>query len=377
MGGEHLTGGFGDAFGAVLFKKITASTMDDARDAVAQGACHGTVCMAETQSKGRGRIEGRSWVDDGKSLLCTIILEKSKAATPYPPTQLMAFCLCRYLEKSLRLPAGIKWPNDVLVPMGRAGSYAGSTQLPPVTSPYDSASSGRKSIDSAGAGLNLDPDNLRVVKGKIDGSTGAGLNTAAYSESVPNGKIAGILVESFGGFFLCGMGVNISQSQFPENLRRPAVSIAMALEAFGEVNAGGAEAGNSLYAGRLSEAGNSLGALESGKPLAAGSPLDAGRPFDGGQSLNVPPCPSARDVLNGFLKELSGALGAPPPVGEIERRLLGRGEPVSMLIGDPAKNEVLSGTILGLYEDGALKLQDDSGIIHRIYSGEQVSKSSG
>ncbi|PIE04356.1 MAG: biotin--[acetyl-CoA-carboxylase] ligase, partial [Spirochaetales bacterium] len=148
-------------WGPILYKDITTSTMDDARQALTEGGGHGTVCAAGTQESGRGRVEGRRWLDDGSALLFTVILEKNRVTAVYPPTQLMALCLCRYLEKAHRLTAEIKWPNDVLV---------------------------------------------------------------------SGGKIAGILVEASGGFYLGGMGVNISQREFTQPLRRPAVSLASALE---------------------------------------------------------------------------------------------------------------------------------------------------
>ncbi len=43
-------------WGPILYKDITTSTMDDARQAVTEGAGHGTVCAAGTQEGGRGRV---------------------------------------------------------------------------------------------------------------------------------------------------------------------------------------------------------------------------------------------------------------------------------------------------------------------------------
>ncbi len=81
-------------------------------------------------------------------------------------------------------------------------------------------------------------------------------------------------------------------------------------------------------------------------------------------------CPSAEEVLRGFLEELGRALADPPPIGEIERRICGLGQEMSLLAGDPARNETLTGVMEGLGNDGAFLLRDRAGRLHRIYSGE-------
>lgn len=99
----------------ILHKKYTSSTMDDAREALSQGYGHGTVCLADQQDAGRGRLPGRRWENGQSSLLFTLILEKSRITMPYPLTQLLALALCRYLEGFYGLAPLIKWPNDVMV----------------------------------------------------------------------------------------------------------------------------------------------------------------------------------------------------------------------------------------------------------------------
>ncbi len=100
---------------AVLRKKISASTMDDAAKAVHTGHGHGTVCMALKQSFGRGRLPGRQWVNGHQSLLFTLIFDQKTHRETYPFTQVMALALCRHLEKAHGLRPQIKWPNDVLL----------------------------------------------------------------------------------------------------------------------------------------------------------------------------------------------------------------------------------------------------------------------
>ncbi|PID99730.1 MAG: hypothetical protein CSA81_14760 [Acidobacteria bacterium] len=74
--------------------------------------------------------------------------------------------------------------------------------------------------------------------------------------------------------------------------------------------------------------------------------------------------------MRGFLAELGRALADLPPIGEIERRICGLGQAMSLLAGDPARNETLTGVMEGLGNDGTLLLRDRTGRLHRIYSVE-------
>ncbi len=89
--------------------------MDDAREAMQNGYGHGTVCLAEKQNAGRGRLQGRQWENGASSLLFTVLLDKKSSVTQYPLTQVFALALCIHLEKTYNLSPQIKWPNDVLV----------------------------------------------------------------------------------------------------------------------------------------------------------------------------------------------------------------------------------------------------------------------
>ena len=144
---------------------------------------------------------------------------------------------------------------------------------------------------------------------------------------ISGAKIAGILVETQGDFFLAGIGVNLIRREYPENLRRPAVSVAGALA--------------------------NLGA-------AAISRSD---------SRGVHP-PSAETELPRLLEEIEEVLRTPPPIGEIANRLNGLGRPVKVRLGDPSRSEFLKGTLLGLAPDGSLQIESEDGEIALVYSGE-------
>ena len=105
-------------FGApVYYKEITDSTMNDAAFLIGEGAVHGTVIRAGSQTEGRGRLTGRLWkANPNENLLFTLILnQKSASKTSLPLSLLMGYALSRFLEEEKALSPRIKWPNDVLV----------------------------------------------------------------------------------------------------------------------------------------------------------------------------------------------------------------------------------------------------------------------
>jgi BirA family biotin operon repressor/biotin-[acetyl-CoA-carboxylase] ligase len=162
-------------FGApVYWVETTGSTMDVSRLLAAEGAAHGTVIGADFQEAGRGRVRGRPWLGRaGENLFATILLRYPAAAIPPALTLRTGLALAQALEDFAPALTGrvkLKWPNDIM-------------------------------IESAGAALKLE---------------------AAL-------KAAGILAEGDGTAVYIGFGVNLLQTEFPEELKHKAVSLNMAL----------------------------------------------------------------------------------------------------------------------------------------------------
>ncbi len=100
----------------VVCYRETGSTNDAAFKLAEEGAEEGTVVIAETQSRGKGRL-GRHWQSPaGMNLYCSVILRP-----PIPPvmaaqlTFLSAVAAARAIEAVTRLRPSIKWPNDLLL----------------------------------------------------------------------------------------------------------------------------------------------------------------------------------------------------------------------------------------------------------------------
>lgn len=117
-GYENLAAGVRER-GLVLGRSITLlddteSTNDDARQAAVEGAEHGTVIVAETQRRGRGR-QGRAWfAKPGESIAMSIVVHPEGSFDNLPLASLVAgLAVAEAVERAGVVRAGIKWPNDV------------------------------------------------------------------------------------------------------------------------------------------------------------------------------------------------------------------------------------------------------------------------
>ncbi|HWO01871.1 MAG TPA: biotin--[acetyl-CoA-carboxylase] ligase [Blastocatellia bacterium] len=91
------------------------STNDLARDMAASGADEGIAITTREQTAGRGRL-GRSWLSPpGKGLYLSLILRPQiKPEASAVITLAAAIAVAETLSLDFELPIDIKWPNDVL-----------------------------------------------------------------------------------------------------------------------------------------------------------------------------------------------------------------------------------------------------------------------
>ena len=93
----------------------TTSTNDDAVQAAKNGAPHGALFLAETQTRGRGR-RGSEWVSaPGAGLWFSLLLRPTFSAELLPGLALCAGLAVRAAVAPLvSADVKVKWPNDVL-----------------------------------------------------------------------------------------------------------------------------------------------------------------------------------------------------------------------------------------------------------------------
>ena len=91
------------------------STNTEARRLAAAGAVEGTVVIAETQTKGRGRL-GRTWASPPlRNLYLSIVLRPPIAVAEAAQLTLVAGVAVAEAIKESVPRAAIKWPNDVVI----------------------------------------------------------------------------------------------------------------------------------------------------------------------------------------------------------------------------------------------------------------------
>lgn len=92
------------------------STNDHALLLAARGAPHGTVVVAEQQTKGRGRLR-RDWLSiPNRGIYMSILLRTPLPVHTAPqPTYVAALALVKVFREKFAAPSFLKWPNDVLL----------------------------------------------------------------------------------------------------------------------------------------------------------------------------------------------------------------------------------------------------------------------
>jgi BirA family biotin operon repressor/biotin-[acetyl-CoA-carboxylase] ligase len=93
-----------------------SSTMDLAMQLGINAAANGTLVLAESQIKGRGRL-GRDWFSPKyKGIYLSLILRPKILPAACPILTLMsAVSVCEAVKAIIDLDVQIKWPNDVLI----------------------------------------------------------------------------------------------------------------------------------------------------------------------------------------------------------------------------------------------------------------------
>ena len=157
------------------------STNSEAERQLANGKEAPFVVLAQSQTAGRGRL-GRKWHSSDKgniylslALRPFILPERLK-----PFTLWMGLAICRYIEDSLGIKLGLKWPNDILSPDGK--KIAGI-----LTEARLDADTVRDLI--FGLGLNISPqqdfpDELKSIASSLAQASGQHLDVNALTAGI-------------------------------------------------------------------------------------------------------------------------------------------------------------------------------------------------
>ena len=110
----------------VEYHDTIPSTNDRARELAAEGS-ENVVVLADSQSGGRGRLD-RPWTSPSGSVLLSILFRPTLPPNQVPIVTLAAAVATTTAAREAGVPAGIKWPNDVLVPAAESEREAGDPE---------------------------------------------------------------------------------------------------------------------------------------------------------------------------------------------------------------------------------------------------------
>ncbi len=138
----------------VYYFDSLSSTMDVAMQLGMKGCPSGTLVLAESQTKGRGRL-GRGWFSPKyKGIYLSLILRpKLLPAQASILTLLAAVGICEAIKDIAGIDTQIKWPNDILVGQKKLGGIL--TEL--------MASVDEVNFVIIGIGLNVNNDKKTLV----------------------------------------------------------------------------------------------------------------------------------------------------------------------------------------------------------------------
>ena len=167
--------------GAMVTCAETSSTNTVAAKLGEEGAAEGTVVLAESQVRGKGRL-GRVWMSPpGTNLYCSVLLRPPILPSNAPQlTFLSVVAVVRAIRFCSKLTPVIKWPNDILV---NGNKVAGL--LNEMTAETD-----RVATVVLGIGVNLNmareqfPDDLRHPASSLFLESGVRVDRIAFTRNL-------------------------------------------------------------------------------------------------------------------------------------------------------------------------------------------------
>lgn len=142
----------------VIYRSEVTSTQDIAISLALEGAEEGTMVIAETQTKGRGRM-GRTWVSNPGNLYFSLILRpEMKPSEAMKLPLITGVGVAQAINNVTGLNPSLKWPNDIMVAGKKVGGILSEM----------SAETDRLQYVVVGVGLNLNSRKGDLSQGLRD-----------------------------------------------------------------------------------------------------------------------------------------------------------------------------------------------------------------
>lgn len=149
-----------EGFGKTIYSfEEVGSTNEVASELARNGAPEGTVVIADTQTKGKGRLD-RKWVSPPKDNLYISIVFRPQIISKDAPILTLVISIA--LAEKIRAEgtdALIKWPNDILIDSKKVAGVL--TEMEPRGDGVDYV------IVGIGVNLNISPEDIKKEMGEI------------------------------------------------------------------------------------------------------------------------------------------------------------------------------------------------------------------
>ena len=156
----------------------TGSTLDVAHRLGAAGAPHGTLVLADQQTKGRGR-SGKAWSSPpGAGLWLTVLARSAVPAIPQVLTVRLGLAAAHILDRFAPSAVRIKWPNDLYLHDGKLAGVLVEARWRGSTLEWL----------AVGIGLNV----TRAAPGSAGAFLGAGVDRVAVLQALMPALLAAI-----------------------------------------------------------------------------------------------------------------------------------------------------------------------------------------
>lgn len=164
---------------ALIWYNCIDSTNDEAKRLAAKGAPHGTVLIADRQTKGRGRMGRTFQSPGGKGIYLSVILRPDcKPDRLMHLTCAVAVAMCDAVETVCGVRPGVKWINDLILNGRKLGGILTEMSL---------AANGSVQYAVVGIGINCSqkeedfPPELREIAVSLETALGKPVSRAALA----------------------------------------------------------------------------------------------------------------------------------------------------------------------------------------------------
>ena len=174
----------------LLYRLTTPSTQLLSKREAVEGAPSGTLVLAEQQTAGKGRVDGRTWLSQPASnLYFTLLLRPTDVRDITKLNFALSVAVCRGIEQaapgSAAVQPKVKWPNDVWL----AGRKVAGVLV-------DVDMMGSACTVSAGVGVNVNQDWAAVEDAALRESATSLLTASGARQPIERERLLASILNS-------------------------------------------------------------------------------------------------------------------------------------------------------------------------------------